>query len=144
MSRGEGASRFTVRCDWSAIRCSIKFGAGAGPIRGTYISSQSAPDPTIDPQLPPPPQDLVSNIYYYLRDVIPLFACIASSPSTFHSKPNISMGNKVVESIRSYAASVFCPPVDRVDNDMYTVCWRCLIRNYKPHDGQCSNCGITL
>lgn len=54
------------------------------------------------------------------------------------------MTASLVKNIRSYAASIFTLPVNHVDNEYYTVCWNCFVRNYKPHNGQCNNCGITL
>ena len=116
-----------------------------------YISNQSAPP--IQPRssiVPKPPreQPLPSRDLFLST----LFSAIPAFRSSFEvtfllpfdTASHPSMAPKVVKNIRSYAASIFRPPVDRVDNDRYTVCWNCFVRNYKPHNGQCFNCGITM
>jgi hypothetical protein len=75
----------------------------------------------------------------------------SSNLLSFQSIKNFISNTKVkmcrsspVKSLKSYAAAIFGSPVNQVDNDRYTVCWNCFVRNYKPHDGRCFNCGITM
>ena len=129
-----------VGCDWSAIRRSIKFGAGAEPTeKGTYTYGR-APIQTILNQNNPTlsttntflilgPKSLFSNSFQRYLDLLHI---------------SCKMGASVMKSLRSYAASVIRAPVDKVDNDRFTVCWNCFVRNYKPHNGRCFNCGVQM
>ena len=113
-----------------------------------YISNQSAPPDSTSLFKPPREQPLPllelspGTLSLAILAFLSSFKAISLLP--FGTLSQLSMAPKVIKNIRSYAASVFRPPVDRVDNDRYTVCWNCFVRNYKRHNGHCFNCGILM
>jgi hypothetical protein len=114
----------------------IKFGAGAGPTRKVYLKAQNPCQPRF--------RSRKTNQTPLVSSSKPAQYLFSSSQIPSKTDQGKMCSSSPVKSLRSYAAAIFRGPVNQVDNDRYTVCWNCFVRNYKPHDGRCFNCGVSM